>query len=254
MDQGLSSSGRPVRGLLVAPSRVMPGRTTICTLHDGSLPIVDVVARGGVVDDWRVAPRTARKAFGVGGAGRIGLPSACAPDVVRRRDDRPATAMTTAATQGWRRWFASTGAPPMWRPVLYAVAGLVVGGALGAVLTPQKGAVLAGLTGALVAAAGSRGPTKVSLRLAALATAGGVIVVFAAFVITGHPWWAAVAMAAVAVLTSAIAAAGLIGAALGMLGSVGFVLTVIGAATVGLVPEVSVLSGPYGPCWARWAA
>ena len=131
----------------------------------------------------------------------------------------------------------------MWRPVLYAVAGLVVGGALGAVLTPQKGAVLAALTGALVAAAGSRGPTKVALRLASLATAAAVIVVFAAFAVTGHPWWAAAAMAAVAVLTSAVAAAGPIGAALGMLGSVGFVLAVVGAATVGLVPDVSVLSG-----------
>ncbi len=134
-------------------------------------------------------------------------------------------------------------AAPMWRPVLYAAAGLVVGGALGAVLTPQKGAVLAALTGALVAAAGSRGPTKVSLRLASLATAAAVIVVFTAFVVTGHPWWAAAAMAAVAVLTSAVAAAGPIGAALGMLGSVGFVLAVVGAATVRLVPDVSLLSG-----------
>jgi hypothetical protein len=61
------------------------------------------------------------------------------PGVGQGRDDRPGPAMTTAATQGWRRWFASTGSPPMWRPVLYAVAGLVVGGVLGAVLTPQKG-------------------------------------------------------------------------------------------------------------------
>jgi hypothetical protein len=110
----------------------------------------------------------------------------------------------------------------MSRPVLYAVAGLVVGGALGAVLTPHKGAALAGLTGALVAAAGSRGPTKVSLRLASLASRAAVIVVFTAFAVTGHPEWAAASMAAVAVLTSAVAAAGPIGAALGMLGSAGF--------------------------------
>jgi hypothetical protein len=77
----------------------------------------------------------------------------------------------------------------MWRPVLYAVAGLLAGGALGAVLSPQKGAVLAALTGAWVATAGSTGPTKVSVRLASLAAAAGMIVVFAAFVVNGHPWW-----------------------------------------------------------------
>ena len=63
--------------------------------------------------------------------------------------------MTTGASLGWRRWFASTGTPPMWRPVVYAVAGLLVGGALGVLLAPQKGTVLAALTGALTAAAGS---------------------------------------------------------------------------------------------------
>ncbi|MEK6438454.1 FUSC family protein [Pseudonocardia sp. T1-2H] len=94
-----------------------------------------------------------------------------------------------------------------------------------------------------MAAAGSTGPTKVSLRLASLAAAAGLIVVFAAFVVTGHPWWAAVAMAAVAILTSAVATAGPAGAVLGMLGGIGFVLTVVCAATVGLVPDVSVLSG-----------
>jgi Fusaric acid resistance protein-like len=131
----------------------------------------------------------------------------------------------------------------MWRPVLYAVAGLLVGAGLGAVLSPQKGAVLSALTASLVAAAGSTGPAKVSLRLASFAATAGMIVVFAAFIVTGHPWWAAAAMAAVAVLTSCVAAAGPVGAALGMLGSLQFVLTVVSVETVGLVPDVSVLSG-----------
>ena len=130
----------------------------------------------------------------------------------------------------------------MWRPVVYAVAGLLVGGAFGALLTPEKGAVLAALTGALTAAAGSTGPSKVSLRLASFAAVAGMLTVFTAFAVTGHPWWAAAAMAAVAVLTSCVAAAGPGGAALGMLGSFGFVLAVVGTATVVLVPDVSLLS------------
>ena len=151
--------------------------------------------------------------------------------------------MTNGAALGWRRWFASTGTPPMWRPVSYAVAGLLVGGAFGVLLAPQKGAVLAALTGALTAAAGSTGPTKVSLRLASFAAAAGMLTVFAAFAVTGHPWWAAAAMATIAVFTSCVAAAGPAGAALGMLGSFGFVLAVVGTATVGMVPDVSLLSG-----------
>lgn len=151
--------------------------------------------------------------------------------------------MTSGPTVGWRRWFASTGNPPLWRPVVFAVAGALVGGAFGAVLAPQKGAALAALTGALVAAAGSTGPTKVSSRLASFAAAAGMVTVFTAFAVTGYPWWAAAAMAVVAVLTSCLAAAGPVGAALGMLGSFGFVLAVVGTATVGLVPDVSLLSG-----------
>ena len=151
--------------------------------------------------------------------------------------------MTTGATLGWRRWFASTGSPPMWRPVAYAVAGLLIGGAFGVLLAPQKGAALAALTGALVAAAGATGPAKVSLRLASFAAVAGMVTVFAAFAVTGHPWWAAAAMALVAVLTSCVGAAGPVGAALGMLGSFGFVLAVVGTATVGMVPDVSLLSG-----------
>jgi hypothetical protein len=130
----------------------------------------------------------------------------------------------------------------MWRPVVYAVAGLLVGGAFGVLLAPQKGAVLAALTGALAAAAGSTGPPKVSLRLASFAAVAAMVTVFTAFAVTGHPWWAAAAMALVAVLTSCVAAAGPVGAALGMLGSFGFVLAVVGTATVGLVPDVSLLS------------
>ena len=134
----------------------------------------------------------------------------------------------------------------MWRPVLYAVAGLVAGGALGAILSPQKGAVLAALTGALVATAGSTGPTKVSVRLASLAAAAGMILVFAAFVVNGHPWWAAAAMAAVAILTSCAAAAGQVHAALGMLGSITFVLAVIGTATLVGTGCVGAVRGAAG--------
>ncbi len=162
--------------------------------------------------------------------------------------------MTAAATRGWRRWFASTGQPPMWRPVLYTVAGLLAGGALGLIFAPQKGALLAAVTGAFVATAGSTGTTKVSVRLASLAAAAGIIVVFAAFAVNGHPRWAAAAMAAVAVLTSCAAAAGQFHAALGMLGSIAFVVAVVGTATVDLIPDVSLPSGArYGWRWARSA-
>ena len=68
----------------------------------------------------------------------------------------------------WRRWFGSTGAPPQFGLVGYLLGGGMAAGALGLILNPQKGALLAALTGALIAAAGSRGPSRIALRIAGL--------------------------------------------------------------------------------------
>src|SRR5262245_10362742 len=107
----------------------------------------------------------------------------------------------------WRRWFASTGAPPAWGLVRYMVCGLVVGGAMGGVLPDFRGTLLAALTGAVVAASGSGGPSGISRRVA-LVTAGlGLVLTVVAFATGNRPLWAALAMAAVAVLTSLAAAA-----------------------------------------------
>ena len=118
----------------------------------------------------------------------------------------------------WGRWFGSTGKPPLFGLLLYLLFGGAVGAALGAVFSPQKGAILAGLTGALIAAAGSSGPSRVALRVAGFASVIAVAFVFVGFVVAGHPWWAAAAVAAVAITTSALAGAGPVGSALSRLG------------------------------------
>lgn len=57
-----------------------------------------------------------------------------------------------------RGWFAPTGAPPAWGLVRYMACGVVLGGAIGAALPEVRAALLAALTGAVVAASGSAGP------------------------------------------------------------------------------------------------
>lgn len=142
-----------------------------------------------------------------------------------------------------RRWFGSTGAPPQTALVVYFMCGGGLGAALGFLIDPQEGALLAALTGGVIAAAGSRGPSRIALRVAGFAAVTAVIFVLVAFVVAGHPWWAAAAVAAVAITTSALAGAGPIGAALGQLGLLIYVLTVTVGTLVHLHPDVSLASG-----------
>ena len=124
-----------------------------------------------------------------------------------------------SVTAGWRGWFASTGAPPAWALVRYLTAGLIVGAALSALLPEVRATLLSALTGGVIAASGSAGPSGVSRRVAVIAAAAGLVLTTVAFA-TGHdPVWAALAMAVVAVLTSVAAAAGPLGGLLGFLGS-----------------------------------
>ena len=142
----------------------------------------------------------------------------------------------------FRRLFASTGAPPQTRLVAYLVCGAAAGAALGVIFSPQKGAVLAALTGALIAAAGSHGPSRVALRVAGFATVTAVVFVLVAFLVAGHPWWAAAAIAAVAIATSALAGAGPVGAGLAQLGLLIYVLAMVVGAIVHL-GDVPLASG-----------
>jgi hypothetical protein len=103
---------------------------------------------------------------------------------------------------GWRSWFAATGQPPAWALVGYMAAGLIAGVALSSSLPNFRGTMLGGLTGLVVAAAGSGGPSAISRRVALITAALGLVLTAVAFATGGHPVWAAVAMAAVAVLTS----------------------------------------------------
>ncbi len=141
-----------------------------------------------------------------------------------------------------RRLFASTGAPPQTRLVMYLLFGAAAGAALGVIFLPQKGAVLGALTGALIAAAGSRGPSRIALRVAAFAAVTALVFVFVAFIVAGHPWWAAAAVAAVAIGTSALAGAGPVGAGLAQLGLLIYVLAMVVGSIVHL-SDVPLASG-----------
>lgn len=138
--------------------------------------------------------------------------------------------------------FGSTGAPPQTALVAYLACGGAAGAALGLAFDPLKGALLAALTGALIAAAGSHGPSRVALRVAGFAAVTAVVFVLVAFVVTGHPWWAAAAVAAVAIVTSALTGAGPVGAALAQLGLLIYVLAVV-VGTTAHVADVPLASG-----------
>ncbi len=140
---------------------------------------------------------------------------------------------------GWRSWFASTGVPPAWGLVRYAAAGLIVGAALSSPLPDFRGTMLGALAGLLVAAAGSAGPSGISRRLALLTAGLGLVFTAVAFGTGTHPVWAALAMAAVALLTSVGAAAGPLGAVLGFLLSLGYLLVALMARVANLFELVS---------------
>jgi hypothetical protein len=135
-----------------------------------------------------------------------------------------APARADAGRSRWRSWFASTGAPPAWALVRYLVCGLAVGAAFGLALPDFRGTLLAALTGAVVAASGSAGPSGISRRVALISAALALVLTVVAFATGDHPVWAAIAMAAVALLTSLAAAAGPLGGLLGFLGSLAYFL------------------------------
>ena len=145
-----------------------------------------------------------------------------------------------AAESRWRKLFTSTGAPPAWGLVRYMVCGLVLGGALGAALPEFRGALLAALTGAVVAASGSGGPSGVSRRVALIFAGAALALTVVAFATGNDPVWAALAMAAVAILTSLAAAAGPLGALLGFLGSLAYFLVATMARVANLYELVSL--------------
>jgi hypothetical protein len=149
-----------------------------------------------------------------------------------------------APRTGWRSWFASTGQPPAWALVRYMAAGLLAGVALSSPLPNFRGTLLGALAGLIVAAAGSGGPSLISRRVALITAALGLVLTAIAFATGGRPVWAAVAMAAVAVLTSLGAAAGPLGAVLGFLLSLAYLLVALMARTANLFELVSF----------RWAA
>jgi hypothetical protein len=116
--------------------------------------------------------------------------------------------------------------------------------ALSGALPHFRGTLLAALAGVIVAAAGSGGPSGISRRLALIAAASGLLLTVVAYVTGDHPAWAALAMAAVALLTSLAAAAGPLGGVLGFLLSLGYMLVATLARVSHLHESVS---------W-RWAA
>ena len=107
-----------------------------------------------------------------------------------------------------RGWFVSTGAPPAWGMVRYMVCGLVVGAAFTGLLPDFRATLLGALAGVLVAASGSGGPSAISRRVALVTAGVGFVLMAVAFATGNDPVWAALAMAAVAPLTSLAAAAG----------------------------------------------
>jgi hypothetical protein len=145
-----------------------------------------------------------------------------------------------AAQSPWRSWLAPTGAPPAWALVRYMVCGLVVGGSLGAALPEFRGALLAALTGAVVAASGSGGPSGVSRRVALVSAGLALVLTVVAFATGTRPVWAALAMAAVAFVTSLAAAAGPLGGLLGLLGSLSYFLVATMARVADLFELVSL--------------
>lgn len=134
----------------------------------------------------------------------------------------------------WRRLFGSTGKPPQWRLVICAVVCGAIAAMAGLLIDPAQGAVLAGVTAALVGAVGSSGAPRVGVFEALVAAPA----IFVAFLASGRPLVAAAAMALVAVLTSVASVTGLGGAVLGVLGSLGYVLTAIVSASAHLARDV----------------
>ena len=131
-----------------------------------------------------------------------------------------------------RGWFVSTGAPPAWRTVGAVITGVVLAGAAGLAIhggSRPAAVVVAAVAGGLVTAAGEGAGVPDRLRVRFALGAAGAVVAFGAVAVavSGRPWLAALAMAAVAVFTSVGAGASPIGGAFGVLATLGYVLTVV---------------------------
>ncbi len=136
----------------------------------------------------------------------------------------------------WARLFASTGAPPAWRSLVTVLVGVALAAGVSVVVhgpTQPAAVAVAAVAGGLVAAAGANAPARLAIPFAV--GGAGVVVVFevVAVAVSGHPWWAALAMGLVAVFTSVGAGASPVGGAFGLLATLAYVLTVL---LVSLVP------------------
>ena len=157
-------------------------------------------------------------------------------------DSAPVSTTSAPASLGSRvrGWFAPTGAPPAWGLVRYMVCGLFAGAALTGFFPDVRATLLGALTGAVVAASGSGGPSGVARRVALVSAGLALVLTVVAFATGDNPVWAAIAMAAVALLTSLAAAAGPLGALLGFLGSLSYFLVATMARVADLFDLVSV--------------
>lgn len=135
---------------------------------------------------------------------------------------RPTPALVAGSL---RRWAGPTDAPAAWGLAAHLVAGGAAGSLAGHGVLSGRALVLATVTGALVTAAGSAADVGAARRLAVAMAGLGPVAVGTAFLTSGHPWWAAAAMAAVSVTTAVAAAQGPITAVLGVLTSFGYLVT-----------------------------
>jgi Fusaric acid resistance protein-like len=108
-------------------------------------------------------------------------------------------------------------------------------------LPDVEATLLSALTGAIVAAAGSAGPSAIARRLSVATAGSSLVLMLVAFVTGNDPVWAALAMAAVALITSLAAGAGPLGAVLGFLISLAYLL-VAGLSRVASLVEVVSLT------------
>jgi hypothetical protein len=156
----------------------------------------------------------------------------------QERDRELSLAQAPRALLG--RWFASTGAQPAWALVAYMVAGLTLGAALAAPLPEVEATLLSALTGSIVAATGSGGPSGIARRVALGTAAATLVLTFVAFATGNRPLLAALAMAAVAILTWLAAGAGPLGAVLAYLLSLTYLLVAGLSRVADLVDVVSL--------------
>ena len=124
-------------------------------------------------------------------------------------------------------------------------------GCVHGLLPDFRATLLGALAGVVVAASGSGGPSGISRRVALVAAGVGFVLMAVAFATGNDPVWAALAMAAVALLTSLAAAAGPLGALLGFLVSLAYFLIATMARVADLFDRVSV---PGRLRTSRWAA